>query len=152
MIGVSVTMFIGFSRPSSAYENRLLFWRYATDAIARSPLLGYGAESSALVYEQMFLGDHVRLIDLTVDRSHNIFLDIVMWSGVAGLLMFVLWMRDLFKIPAIRWPLLAWVFFASFQPVGVAHWVQLMLLWAIVAKNIQEKEVPSRVFLRGKNI
>lgn len=152
IIGIIAVMFIGISRPSSVYENRPLFWRYATNAITARPLLGYGAESSELLFEQMFLKDHVRLIDLTVDRSHNIFLDILMWSGIAGFVVFLLWLRDLFKISSIRWPLIAWIVFASLQPVGVVHWVQLMLLWAITAKSTQEKEVSSQGFLRGKNI
>lgn len=125
---------VSVSRPPSPYENRPLFWTMAAKAIVNRPILGYGVESGEFVFNELFARENIRLFDFVVERSHNIFLDVAMWSGIVGLAVFLRWLWEV--VVSIRrrgdvvqlWVLAAWLVFASVQPVGVVHWVHLMLL------------------------
>lgn len=121
------------SRIESNYESRSLFWRLGWNQFLEKPLLGYGAESGEVVYNHAFLANHIRLVDFMVDRAHNIFLDIALWSGIIGLLVFCAWLVSLFvsKPYLRRLALAAWLIFAFFQPLGAVHWLQLVLIAAL---------------------
>ena len=102
------------------------------EVIAR-PILGYGAESGEVIYHRAFNRRNINLLDFMVDRSHNVFLDVTLWSGVAGLILFMGWCiaraKELWAGDRLRFiALVAWVVFASFQPLGVVHWLQLLFL------------------------
>jgi O-antigen ligase len=122
------------TRSYSPYENRQLFWGLAMGEIAQRPLLGFGAESGEHVFDLAFAAKEIRVFDTMVDRTHSIFLDVLMWSGIVGLGVFLYWIglifcrfyraRDWGRISVF----VAWFMFASFQPVGVVHWVCLMIL------------------------
>lgn len=115
-------------RTDSLYENRLTFWQMAIDGIKRRPLWGYGAESGEVFYNLAFAKAEMPLVGLIVDRSHNIFLDVAMWSGLIGLGVFILWFIVNWKN---SWGLVAWLIFASLQPLGVVHWMLLLLLFGL---------------------
>lgn len=125
---------ISGTRVESVYENRPLFWKLGWQQVAARPLLGYGAESGEIIYNRAFLTINTRLVDFMVDRAHNIFLDIALWSGVVGLAVFLVWLgsvirgiigsRDILRAGA----LLSWLVFAFFQPLGVVHWLSLVLI------------------------
>ena len=136
---VSVLLFLSFSanRQASPYESRPMFWMLGTQEFTKRPLLGYGAETGEIIYDRAFLRINTRLENFMVDRSHNVFLDVALWSGVIGLFVFIGWLtavgctfvrtRDFHKFGA----LIAWVVFACFQPLGVVHWLQLVLIISI---------------------
>ncbi len=119
---------------ATSYEKRSLYWQYAVDAISSKPLFGYGAESSEQLFDSIYLQHDVRLEDFMVERAHNIFLDIAMWSGCVGLLAFCLWVwhsvrQRLYKHEKVRvYMILVWFAFACVQPIGVVHWVQFIFL------------------------
>lgn len=125
---------ISGTRVESAYESRPLFWRLGWQQFVSSPILGYGAESGEIIYNRAFLTINTRLVDFMVDRAHNVFLDIALWSGAAGLAVFLIWLgsvikelirsRDVLRMSA----LLTWIVFAFFQPLGVVHWLCLVLI------------------------
>lgn len=118
------------SRVASAYESRPLFWKLGWQEFVRRPILGYGAETGEVIYNQAFLRTNTRLIDFMVDRSHNVFLDIALWSGIIGLFVFCVWLISAFisKPYARILGFSAWLIFAFFQPLGVVHWLQLVLI------------------------
>lgn len=130
-LGIVSIVVIGFSRPYSLYENRPLFWRIATKAILQKPIFGYGAESSEYVFTKMFEKENIHLYDLVIERSHNIFLDVAMWSGIVGLVVFCRWVWEMIRRSRHPWIIVAWILFACFQPVGVVHWIGLILLSVI---------------------
>lgn len=79
---------------------------------------------------------NINLLDFMVDRSHNIFLDISLWSGMTGLIVFTGWCissgNELWKRDRLRFIVfVAWFVFASFQPLGVVHWLQLLAILEI---------------------
>lgn len=144
IIGSSIVLlgiFTGFfvwqintTRPYSQYENRLLYRNLALQEIIKNPIIGYGAESGEQVFGNAYSAQNIRIFDTMVDRSHNIFLDVLLWSGFVGLSVFVYWIwsigkrlimtKDFVRFAAF----IAWFIFASFQPVGVIHWVSLLLI------------------------
>lgn len=124
---------VTISRPRSIYESRTLFWQLGIRQVIARPTLGYGAESGEAIYDRAFKQINVRLIDFMVDRSHNLFLDVTLWSGIVGLILFTGWCivigKEIWKRDRRRFIVfVAWFVFASFQPLGVVHWLQLMFL------------------------
>ena len=70
---------------------RLTIWRATLPLVAARPWLGYGPETMRVVFARVFppqlvyyQGRHV-----TVDRAHNLWLDLWMSTGLAGLAAFV---------------------------------------------------------------
>lgn len=143
--GISCALLIGFVqyksittiRAVSQFENRSMFFRVGVEEFTQRPLMGYGAESGEALYDRHFSRISMPLADYMIDRSHNVFLDVALWSGTIGLLFFVGWIgyslvrmyraRDFLRMSFV----LGWVVFACIQPVGVVHWVQLILLFSI---------------------
>lgn len=120
-------------RKESPFENRWLIWSLGIKAILERPILGYGAEGIIKVYDREFRQINLPLEELAVDRSHNLFLDIALFSGLSGLFVFCLWLRKITKSLVKRksWvliPLVGFLVFSFFQPLGVIHWVYLIFL------------------------
>ena len=101
---------------------RLTIWRATLPLIAARPWLGYGPETLRPVFARVFppqlvyyQGRHV-----TVDRVHNLWLDLGMSAGLAGIVAFgtllagfgrMVW-RELRNTPD-RWEQVAWVALAA---------------------------------------
>lgn len=119
-------------RPKSKFEDRGLFWQMAATFIKERPIWGWGAESQESLYDKEFARREMPLEGMIVDRAHNLFLDVAIWSGIAGLLAFVGWLVflgfELKKNTLGLFGLLAWLSFSMMQPLGVVHWLLLMLL------------------------
>jgi O-antigen ligase len=133
IIGIGLILFITQVRPPSVYESRPLFWQLGIQEVIARPILGYGAESGEAIYDRAFKQINIRSIDFMVDRSHNLFLDVILWSGVVGLVLFTGWCfvcgKEIWKRDRRRFIMyIAWFVFASFQPLGIVHWLQLMFL------------------------
>jgi hypothetical protein len=125
------------ANPAPPFENRAVYWKLGIGEFAKRPLLGYGLESTDVLYENAFKAIGVDFYQLMIDRSRNIVLDIVLWSGVIGLVAFGLWIYQSVRRVAginkyyIFIGLSAWMVFAFFQPIGVVHWILLILLFRL---------------------
>jgi hypothetical protein len=115
----------------SFFENRQTIWPMAVQQIVKKPFLGYGAESGEVVFNNAFRASGFPLSGLIIDRAHNLFLDIAMWSGVTGLVAFSLWLYFSFvslKDVGRKMAALSFLIFSMFQPLGVVHWILLFLI------------------------
>lgn len=126
---------IGQTRSVSPVDDRQAIWKTAVSAILRRPWLGYGAESGEQVFREGFYSLYsINLQWLTIDRAHNIILDLFIWSGLSGFVAFSVWVvsvgRRLFASgQSVRiWGIIAWMAYAMFQPPGIVQWVFLALL------------------------
>lgn len=134
IIGYVQLRVINTTRATSQYENRTLYWRLGFGEFIKRPLLGYGAETEEIIYDNAFKLQNVRLVDFMIDRSHNLFLDVALWSGIVGLTVFIGWLISLVRKMLLRnhsmrlLTFFAWIVFAFVQPLGVVHWIQLILL------------------------
>lgn len=126
-----------FLHRGQSFNDRATIWEFGIRSVAEKPILGYGAESGELVYDFAYSRWWGRLGEFAIDRAHNLFLDVAIWSGFVGLSFFLSWLiteisvlikrKEQLKLSAIG----AWVLFAMFQPVGVVHWVLLMVILRI---------------------
>lgn len=137
LIIASVTLLaiviFAMNKNASVFENRPLIWKLGISQVLQRPLLGYGAESGEGVYDLAYKGAGIPLVGLIVDRAHNLFLDIAIWSGFVGLAMFVYWLYlSLQNLEKLNWKLAfaALFIFAMFQPLGITHWILLVLLFS----------------------
>ncbi|MFH1827210.1 MAG: O-antigen ligase family protein [bacterium] len=123
-----------FKRPNAKFENRTLFLSLAWNQILDKPFLGYGAESGEVVFDRAFKNAEMPLFNFMVDRAHNIFVDVAIWSGFLGLTVFFAWvvlvLKNLWKKGRKETFFAALVFliFACFQPLSVVHWVFFILI------------------------
>ena len=127
------TLGVYLERGESRFENRWLIWNLGVKSFQEKPILGYGAEGIIAAYDKQF-----RLIDrplegVIVDRSHNLFLDITLFSGIIGLFVFCAWLWKINKklLKKKSWVLASlagFLVFSFFQPIGVTHWFYLIFL------------------------
>lgn len=127
-------LFLSSLRDPSKFDNRQLYLKVGFEEFLRRPILGHGAESNVLVYDEAFKRVGTPLEGFMVERSHNIFLDILLWSGIVGLVCFAAWIwviakgfwkdKNYLKLGALA----SFLVFASLQPLGVVHWVMLILI------------------------
>jgi len=87
--------------------------------------LGYGTESDEAIFDKAFYESGFPLSNLMIDRAHNLFLDITLWSGVVGLVFFVGFLIESYKSleDDHRQMLLSFLIYSMFQPLSVAHWI-----------------------------
>lgn len=119
------------------FEDRLVFTQLSMESIYKKPLLGYGAESGEVVFDKAFKDKEIDLGNFMVDRSHNLFLDIGIWSGLVGLILFATYLfgniYTLFRLRETKklYGIFAFLVFSLLQPLGVVHWTLffLMLNW-----------------------
>jgi O-antigen ligase len=115
---------------TSLFESRGVIWNYAVEIINDNPLMGYGAESNERLFDQKFLEDNIILTDLMIDRAHNLFLDITIWSGLIGLFFFATFLLESFKSVGYekRQVLLSFLIYSMFQPLSIVHWILFALV------------------------
>lgn len=112
-------------------ENRTFIAKIAFEEIKRKPILGYGPESGEIVYDNYFKRKNISLEGLLIDRAHNIVLDLTLWSGIIGLTLFTTWFvirtRSLANARLI--PIISFIIFSFFQPLGTVHWLLLLIIF-----------------------
>lgn len=134
LVIILMTVFIIFlsgSKGNSLFENRQTIWQLGIVKILEKPFLGYGAESGEVVYDKAFFENGFPLSNLIIDRSHNLFLDVVMWSGFAGLVLFCVWLALSFrrlKTPPQKLIVLSFLIYSMFQPLSIVHWILLFMI------------------------
>jgi len=79
---------------------RVYFFQAAADAITIKPFFGYGLENSSEVFIRYYERDWGLYGDVSAntDRAHNLLLDILVWIGFFGLILFTLWYYSVLKL------------------------------------------------------
>ena len=108
---------------------------------SKSPVLGSGIDSINTLYAKknaafspetiVYSAVDFNLKNLTIDRSHSYFLDILIFSGVLGFLSYLYLIYILFKTPApksLKLFLVIYLIWTQFQVQSIAH---LMLFWLV---------------------
>lgn len=115
---------------ASFFENRNVIWKHAANLIAQNPIVGYGLESNERIFDQAFSNSGFPLSNLIIDRAHNLFLDITLWSGLLGTFSFTGFLFLKFKSlnEKMRRLLITFLIYSTFQPLSVAHWIFIALL------------------------
>ncbi len=74
------------SMSDATVKNRIIVWRWAIDEFKERPILGVGPENFNYVYNKYFTPE---ISEDWFDRTHNIYLDQLVSSGVFGLLAYL---------------------------------------------------------------
>ncbi len=114
----------------SPFENRQIIWKFGIGQILQRPVFGYGAESGEIVYNNAFNKSGFPLSDLIVDRAHNLFLDVAMWTGIVGLILFLGFLYQSFiRLDSNKKvAFLSFLIYSMFQPLSIVHWILLIII------------------------
>lgn len=114
----------------SIFENREVIWKHSINLIKERPIFGYGAENNEKLFDKAFYESGFPLSNLIIDRAHNLFLDVTLWSGVVGLILFIGFLIESFKNLDIdrRKVFFSFLIYSMFQPISVAHWILFALI------------------------
>lgn len=120
-------------------ERRVYIWPIFFQLVAEKPLLGYGLDNIGAAYSSYFENFNITakqsnpyylsLRDILVNRAHNYFLDILLYSGFLGLVSFLAMLFLCFKktrAEEIRLFFILFVAWSFFQIPSIAH---LLLFW-----------------------
>ncbi len=138
---------------------RVNFYQAAADAIAKKPFFGYGLENSGEAFIKYYEPDWGIYGDVgaTTDKAHNLMLDIVLASGLAGLVLFVIFYYYYFCLVkenieqhkmaslslALSFAAAAYLFSLLFSFTMVAGEIYFWLFFALlVVINFNGKELP----------
>jgi O-antigen ligase len=124
-------LYISNGKSTSFIEDRPAIWKIAVSKIYQKPILGYGAESGEFVFNKAFLSRDISLENIIIDRTHNLFLDILMWSGILGLTAFAGWLCFGFVSldgTGKKFAFLALLTYSMFQPLSIVHWILLLII------------------------
>lgn len=81
---VLFAVFDRFSNNDNMLSNRQYFWEYAWDLFKSSPILGHG-----WAYYANTLNLTIKTIDVTLQNTHNIYLQLLAETGIIGTLIFI---------------------------------------------------------------
>ncbi|HET7098778.1 MAG TPA: O-antigen ligase family protein, partial [Patescibacteria group bacterium] len=128
---IIATLYITKGKGNSRLESRPVIWKIAVGEISKKSVLGYGAESGEFIFNKAFLNQDIYLENIIIDRTHNLFLDIAMWSGIVGLIFFVGWMVLSFlglESVESKFAFFAFLTYSMFQPLSIVHWILLVII------------------------
>ncbi len=151
-------------------EKRIFIWPVVWQLIKISPVTGYGLENIATVYSQYFINNKralfeenllnvkpsfLSLKDLNLDRTHNYILDLLLFSGILGLLgwlgLIILLFKKLVQKPygpplarlrgtspsknVLIVCLVTYLIWIQFQNQSIVHLVYFWWLAGVIDKN-----------------
>lgn len=134
-------------------EKRALIWPVIGELILDRPILGYGLENiypAYSTYPGFFTiepkpAEFYKLRELYIDRSHNYILDLLLFSGVFGLIVWLLFVVLLFaksrqksygrSINVLIIGLVVYLIFVQFQNQSVIHLIYFWLIAGLVTKR-----------------
>lgn len=130
----------------STVDNRFEIWQLSVKAIVARPFWGYGVDNIEGVLNKFVTNKDMGSAALVVDRSHSLILDLLLWSGIVGLLSFAGWSGsvilgyvkniktgNLYLISCV----IGFLVFTAFNPASITMWVVFFgLLSMMDAKTI----------------
>lgn len=138
----------------NAPEKRILIWQVGLTQIINRPITGYGLESFRDVYKDYFskisVADDKAIINrknIVVDRTHNYILDLLVFSGVVGALLWIMLVLSLLKRArgVVIISLLIYIIWVQIQIQSIAHLIYFWSLAAVISS--QSRKISSRVLM-----
>lgn len=127
---------------SNSPEKRVMIWPVMFELIKQRPLAGFGLDSLSIVYPKYF--DQLRpelgqmsardfaLKNLHLNRTHNYLLDLLLFSGVIGLIGWIIVICLVIKLAIKSKVLLAslalYLLFIQVQNQSIVHLIQFYLI------------------------
>lgn len=137
---------------SDSVEKRPYLWITGLKVISLRPISGYGIENIKSAYSDYFQSNKhqlfeenlkvssvlISLKDLTIDRSHNYFLDLLLFSGVFGLFTWIILYLVIFKNaqnPILQVCLLVYLIWIQFQNQSAVHLIYFWLIAGLINRK-----------------
>ncbi len=130
-------------------ERRVYIWSFIIGLMEKSPVTGYGLDNLKFVFKDG-LSDvpdkpafYYTVKDLTVDRSHNYLMDLVIFGGFPLL---IIWLGLFFMLVKKstshfeRFFLVLYFLWIQLQIQGIVHLVMFFTIAGLIQKNIQAKK------------
>lgn len=133
-------------------ENRVYIWPLSWQLILQKPLSGYGLESINTAFANYFEKNKhdlnpvlLSLKELDIDRTHNFLLDLLLFSGIMGLAMW-LWLIWLLLKKAknnqiLLVSLITYLVWIQFQNQSLVHLIYFWLLVGLIDGSGKGKSV-----------
>lgn len=152
------------ANPRDSVEKRFFLWPLVWELIKQRPVAGYGLENLGLSWSEYFARNQhaffeenlspssvlIRLRDLTVDRSHSYVLDLLIFSGISGLLawgflVFLLFWKLQQKSKnkdsgVLVVSLLIYLIWVQFQNQSIVHLIYFWLMIGLVNRKTKHSE------------
>lgn len=80
---------VNFSLEDKTTKHRIANWEQAIEGFKERPLLGWGQEHYIEVFSKYYQADKLYDAEQWFDRTHNMFLDWLVFGGILGLLSFL---------------------------------------------------------------
>lgn len=147
-----------FNPTTGSLSARIDFWRASLAAIKKRPLLGYGPDTQGEALLSYYEKDWatVNKVNVRPNRAHNLFLDILLTTGILGLIVFFALLYIFFKMLwqnikndnsralniAIFFALLSYLIYLMFNFSSVTteiyFWFYLALVMALYRRQVGE--------------
>lgn len=86
---LTLSRFASISPNDLTGMSRLSIWKISYEAWKERPILGYGQENFSHIFASKFLPEKMWNLEPWYDRSHNVFFDWLVASGILGLLAYL---------------------------------------------------------------
>lgn len=96
MMGLVMFGVTFFWRPQSTFDNRLVIWQKGLEAFVKKPILGYGLENFSTAFQSVLTEKDFNLSRVRVDKAHNELLEVAVSSGIAGVIVYLLILKEAF--------------------------------------------------------
>lgn len=123
-------------------EKRAYIFPVLFEIYLKSPVFGNGIDSINYLYKGEFADFkpelknypplYLNLMNLTIDRSHNYFLDLMIFSGALGILVYLYLLFQVFRTKApgfLKAFMILYLIWIQFQVQSIIH---LILFWAVI--------------------
>lgn len=158
----TISRLASISLNDATVRHRLIVWRMAINEFKERPLLGVGMENFNVVYNKYFTPD---ISENWFDRTHNIYLDQLMNSGIMGLLLYLsilfylfyrlflsrkenYWLFAIFSSTFIAYGIHNFFVFdtinTSFFYVFLIGFISINKIQAIASKQDQKQKLPTK--------
>ncbi len=124
-------------------EKRVYIWQVAVSQGFKKPIFGYGLDNFQQVYTSYFTdapkeASYYSRKVLVVDRAHNYILDIFVYAGIVGVVLWILLVGNVFvRLRKNKWlalSLVLYVIFVFVHPQSIMHLIFFWFLAGISAK------------------
>lgn len=133
-----VSRIASISLSDGTVSSRLFVWQNVGIEAVKRPILGYGAEHIARIFDKVY--DPSKIIEQWFDRSHNAFLDYFVQYGIFGLVLYLA-LIVAFAVSSIR--------IYKREPTGFLNpgFLFLLLVVTYALQNLFVFDTPSSLWL-----
>lgn len=126
-------------------ERRVYIWPIILNLVTERALLGYGLDNLSLVFSSKIRLEEAKTLqaadlkNLVVDRSHNYVLDLLVFSGILGLVSWVLLVLTTLKKANSKILFISLLLYVVWIQLQIQSVVHLIYFWTLVGLVDQER-------------